>query len=107
MRIMKMGLAAASLYLLSSLLAHAHQSHRGVPNMGDHLVDWHTDQITRVLTRSNDRMVGQVVTLDGKKCLQGTSFSFDVDDKYAFDIDETVEVEVEFYQHGQATAAVL
>src|ERR1044072_4374037 len=66
--------------------AHAH----GIPNMGDHPVDWHTDQITRTMTFSDDREIGRVVTLDGKKCLEGSTFSFDVDDQYAFDIDEPV-----------------
>jgi hypothetical protein len=32
----------------------------------------------------------QVVILDGKRCLEGRFFSFDVDDQNAFEIDETV-----------------
>src|SRR5689334_1353578 len=44
---------------------------------------------------------GQVVTLDGKQCLEGSSFYFDVDEHYAFDIDETVQLEVELYQRGK------
>lgn len=82
--------------------AHAHEIHRGIPNMGDHSVDWRTDQISRTMTFSDDREIGRVVTLDGKKCLEGRNFSFDVDDQYAFDIDEPVQVEVEFYQHREA-----
>lgn len=79
----------------------------GIPNMGDHPVDWHTDQIVRTMTFSGDREIGRVVTLDGKKCLEGRIFSFDVDDQYAFDIDEPVQVEVEFYQHRETVAPEL
>src|SRR5687768_6920155 len=40
---------------------------------------------------------GQVAPLDGKQCLEGSNFLFDVDDRYAFDLDETIQVEIEFY----------
>lgn len=103
-QLLTLGLAAVSLYLWSSAWAHAHGIHRGIPNWGDHPVDWHTDQISRTMTFGDERETGQVVTLDGKKCLAGRFFSFDVDDQYAFDIDETVQVEVEFYQHREAAA---
>src|SRR5689334_1974009 len=51
--------------------------------------------------------MGQVVTLDGKRCVEGSSFSFDVDERYAFDLDETVQVEVEFYRPAQAAVPEL
>jgi hypothetical protein len=95
---------AACLFLPFSTLGYAHGVHRGIPNMGDQPVEWRTDQIVRVMTFNTDREVGRIVTLDGKRCLEGRTFSFDVDDKYAFDIDEIVELEVEFYQHREPTA---
>src|SRR5262245_6121273 len=80
----KFKIIALGIHLFLSAATHAH----GIPNVGDHPVDWHTDQILRTMTFSGDREVGRVVTLDGKKCLEGRTFSFDVDDQYAFDIDE-------------------
>jgi len=71
-----------------------------VANVPSQLMDWQTDQISRVVAEGN----GQLSGLDGKKCLEGSSFLFDVDDRYAFDIDETVQVEVEFYRHAKAAA---
>ena len=64
------------------------------------LLDWKTDQIDRVVAGGNGRLVG----LDGKVCLEGSSFLFDVDDRYAFDIDETIQMEVEFYRHAKSAS---
>jgi len=101
MRTIKMGLAVVNLYLLSSALAHGHWS-AAAPAQ---LMDWQTDQISRVVAEDYGReTTGQLVGLDGKKCLEGSSFRFDVDDRYAFDIDEAVQVKVEFYRHAKAAA---
>src|SRR5690349_17911641 len=89
------------LTVLLSAVAYGHEGHHGIPNMGDHPVDWHTDQIIRTMTFSGDGEVARVVTLDGRKCLEGKTFGFAVDDQYAFDIDERIEVAVEFYQHRE------
>jgi hypothetical protein len=35
-------------------------------------------------------------TVEGKRCVNGSFFLFDVDDDYAFDLDETVELEILF-----------
>jgi hypothetical protein len=87
------GLFCVSLLLMAS--AHGHDY--GL--WGEQQIDWHTDQIDRVIaTRiSSINDVGGMVRLDGKSCLEGSGFSFDVDESYAFDLDETVELEVEFY----------
>src|SRR5687767_3575440 len=84
-------------FLIFSLLSAAAHGH-GFGLRGERLVDWHADQISRVIAKNNNRYVGQPVTLDGKQCLEGTGFAFDIDDRYAFDIDETVEVQVRFHQ---------
>jgi hypothetical protein len=86
---------------MCSTLAHGHWIANSPPAQ---LMDWQTDQISRVVAGGNGREIGQLVGLDGKKCLEGSSFSFDVDDRYAFDIDESVQVEVEFYRHAKAAA---
>lgn len=99
-QLLTFGLAAIGLLLLSSALAHAHELDRRIPFLGEQPMDWHTDQIARTMTFGEE--VGRVVALDGKRCLEGKSFNFDVDDRFAFDIDETVRVEVEFYQHREA-----
>ena len=80
--------------LFVSTVSHAHDF--GL--IGEVAVDWHTEQISRVVaSRINDWSdVGGVVTREGKQCLEGSGFSFDVDEQYAFDLDETVELEVEF-----------
>jgi hypothetical protein len=105
MHLIRARAVAAAILLLSSTLTSGHGIHRGIPNMGDRPVDWHTDQIVRTMTAFGDGQkgtAGEVVTLDGKQCLEGRYFSFDVDDQYAFDIDEAVELVVEFYQHPEA-----
>src|SRR5687768_15242401 len=93
----------AFLFLCSA--AHGH----GIPNMGDQPVNWHTDQIIRTMTFSvfDPRDAGRVVTLNGRKCLEGSFFSFDIDDQYAFDIDERVQVEVEFRKRRDAVAPIV
>lgn len=95
-------------FLTFSFLGAAAHGH-GIPNMGDQPVDWHTDQIIRTMTFSvhDPRDAGRVVTLNGKKCLEGSFFSFDIDDRFAFDIDESVQVEVEFRKQREAVAPLL
>src|SRR5437016_6065907 len=99
MTIITIGLVAANLYLLTSTLAYGHW----VANSPAQSVDWHNDQISRVIAEGNHGELDQqyLAGLDGKKCLEGSSFRFDVDDRYAFDIDETVQVEIEFYRHAK------
>ena len=86
-----------SLFILGSFLClppHALAHNFGVS--GEFPLEWHTDQISRTIATGNMQHAGQVIEVDGKQCLTGSGFSFDVDDDYAFDINETVEVEVEF-----------
>ena len=98
-----LGLAVVSSAFVALVLASAAHGH-WVANVPEQVMDWQTDQISRAVAWGSDREVGQIVGLDGKKCLEGSSFSFDVDDRYAFDIDETVQMEVEFYRHLKAAA---
>lgn len=105
---MLLGLAI-SLCLFSSAVVHGHEYMNRGRQLGEQRVDWRTGQITRVVGGGSHGSVigGQVVTLEGKQCLEGLSFYFDVDDRYAFDIDEAVRLEVEFYQHTTDVQAQL
>ena len=65
-------------------------------------VDWNASNISRVLSSGYGDSFGteawarrgfpEVVTVDGRQCIDGTYFLFDVDDDYAFDIDEPVRI---------------
>ena len=79
------------------LLAHGEDGRRV------EVLSWPKQNITRVLgtNRSelglNGSRVGtSLTTVDGMACLFGDLFAFDVDDDYAFDIDEPVEVTVTY-----------
>jgi hypothetical protein len=66
-------------------------------------LSWKKDRITRVLgtNRSELGLNGskapeQTLTIGGRSCLFGDLFAFDIDDQYAFDIDEPVDVAVTY-----------
>jgi len=69
-------------------------------------VDWTAPNIARVLSSGYGDSFGteawarkgfpELVEVDGRQCVKGTYFLFDVDDDFAFDIDETVTVEMLF-----------
>src|SRR2546427_5682053 len=79
------------------LLAHGTEARRVV------VLNWKRDHITRVLgaNRSELGLNGskapeQMLTIGGQSCVFGDLFALDVDDRYAFDIDEAVDVEVTY-----------
>jgi len=69
-------------------------------------LDWQAEQISRVLTNSIDMQsgapviawsdLGRIEQIDQKSCLVGPYFIFDIEDSFAFDIDESVTVELLF-----------
>ena len=72
--------------------AHPH----AIGTSGTAVLDWHNDHIARVVSVSYSwnnlgvtsiNAAGEVVTVDGKRCLRGLQFNFDVANEYAFDID--------------------
>jgi hypothetical protein len=94
--------ALIALFLLAprEAPAHAHP-------LGNTLLDWHKDpNIARVSAMNIDfhggdyfvtwRAPGRIEEVDGRQCLVGGYFFFDVNDRFAFDIDETVTLELEF-----------
>lgn len=79
------------------------QSHE-VGALGLRNIDWQTKEISRVISPSyamNDLGVralaaaGKKMMLDGDTCLRGHQFNLDINDNYAFDIDETVRLTLE------------
>lgn len=70
------------------------------------VVEWKPDNVRRVFSAGYGDAFGleisakkgfpELETIEGRRCLNGSFFLFDVDDDYAFDIDETVELEILF-----------
>ena len=95
-------LAAAAVLLNPLELVIAHEPHP----IAIQKLDWSAEQIKRVNSMAMDfqsgefiigwTMPGRVETVAGRSCLVGPYFIFDVDDEFAFDIDETVTVELLF-----------
>ncbi|HMF92955.1 MAG TPA: CehA/McbA family metallohydrolase [Vicinamibacterales bacterium] len=92
-------LAAALLCAAATITLRAHgtEARRVVE------LQWTRDHITRTLgaNRSELGLNGSkapddMMTIDGRSCIFGDLFVFDVDDKYAFDIDEDVDVTVTY-----------
>lgn len=89
------------------LLAAAPTRPHAVGTSGPAVLDWHNQHISRVVSPSYSwnnlgvtalNAAGEVVTIDGKRCLRGMQFDLDVADEYAFDLDETVTVVLEIHQ---------
>lgn len=69
-------------------------------------VDWAAPNISRVLSSGYGDSFGteawarkgfpELVDVEGRQCVEGSYFLFDVDDDFAFDIDETVTIELLF-----------
>src|SRR5688572_26168735 len=85
------------LALVSLAEGHAH----GVGPSGQQPLAWHTKQITDVFTIGT--APGRVAMVDGKECLVGTHFMFKVRDEFAYDIDETVHLEMDVAFHNDLT----
>jgi len=78
----------------------------GTGATGVNLLDWHTETISRVVAPESTwnnfgigtvfSPPGKVIEIEGTSCLNGSQFDFDVSDVFAFDIDETVELEIDF-----------
>ena len=92
--------------LFQVIAADAHSSHP----LGKKQLDWRPDpNIARTLSMNIDfhggdwfvswRRPGHIEDRDGRRCLVGPYFFFDVDDDFAFDIDETVTLELLFDRH--------
>jgi hypothetical protein len=97
-----LGTALHVLAIFSIATVSAHEPHP----MAMHELDWSAQNIKRVNAMAEDfqsgeltliwTLPGRVEQVEGRACLVGPYFIFDVDDEFAFDIDETVTVELEF-----------
>src|SRR5688500_18705703 len=65
---------------------------------GMQTIDWKNDYIREVITFPGG---GRRVTVAGKNCLAGGEFWFNVRDEYAFDINETVWLDVELHDESR------
>jgi hypothetical protein len=90
-------LASAGSFPVQPLQAHGTEARRVIT------LSWAKDRISRVLAANRSELglngskaPEQTLTVDGRACLFGDLFAFDVDDGYAFDIDEPVDVTVTY-----------
>ncbi len=94
-----------SLLLVAAITLQATAHEFSGPH-GTVAIDWSTPNISRVWSSGYGDSFGteawaragfpERVEVEGRQCVQGTYFLFDVDDEFAFDIDETVEIEFLF-----------
>lgn len=94
---------ATSIFLYLSTISGSVFAHVDRP-WGLLPLEWKTEQIAHAFAfggRGRDEM------LDGKRCLTGGRLYFDVRDGYAFDIDEAVRVDIEFYTAFANTRLVI
>ncbi|MDX1440499.1 MAG: hypothetical protein R3284_11410, partial [Rubricoccaceae bacterium] len=88
------------------LLYQANVLSHGTGATGANTLDWHTEVVSRVVSPESTwnnlgigtifSPPGNVVEIDGRPCLRGPQFNFDVSDVLAYDIDETIQVEIDF-----------
>ncbi len=94
-------LPAICLLISGSAFAHEFSGAHGTV-----IVDWEAPNVARVLASGYGDSFGteawarnglpEQVEVEGRQCIDGTYILFDVDDSFAFDIDETVTIEFLF-----------
>ena len=96
------GIIALCIFLqCGSAIAHEFTGPQGTV-----AVDWEIPDVSRVLSSGYGDSFGieaavnqgfpEPDIVEGKSCINGSYFLFDVDDEFAFDIDETVSLEITF-----------
>lgn len=85
-------LTAITLFLVLQPNAYSHE----VDARGSQTLGWQSEDVSRAVSFTPYGAAGEVVTIEGKQCLHGFQFYFDVLDNLAFDIDEPVELAIEF-----------
>ena len=101
------------LFLSLILLTAPLRAHDFSGPQGSVQLDWQSERIARVTASGYGDSFGMeamvlrglpdTVEVDGKRCMEGSYFIVDVNDEYAFDIDETVELTVLLHK-GDTTA---
>ena len=105
-------LALFTLPLIALQFASAHERHP----LAMQELDWQAENIKHVYAMAGDfhagalirtwNMPGQVEDVEGRRCLVGPYFIFDVDDGFAFNIDETVTVDL-LFDAGQTDGFII
>jgi hypothetical protein len=85
-------ITAITPFLVLQTNAYSHE----VDARGSQTLGWQSEDVSRVVSFTPYGAAGEVVTIEGKQCLHGFQFYFDVLDNLAFDVDETVELAIEF-----------
>ena len=106
----------ASPLLAALLIAAGSFAHEPTGPQGSVVIDWSASNITRVVSSGYGDSFGMeadvlqglpdVETVNGKRCIAGSYLLFDIDDHFAFDIDETVELNLQFADNGATRFAV-
>ena len=94
----------AAVWSVGAALPGPAAAHEFAGAHGTVVLDWELSNIRRVLASGYGDSFGteawarkgfpESVEIDGRQCMDGSYFLFDVDDEFAFDIDETVTLEV-------------
>jgi len=63
----------------------------------ERVLDWKSSQIDQVTTGGDDLLPGDLTEVVGRKCLRGSRFNFRVRNDFAFDVDETIQLDAEFH----------
>jgi len=101
MRIPSKALCLTALLIWQVGIAHEYSGPQGSV-----IVDWTVPNVSRIESASYGDVFGieasvkmgfpETEIIEGRKCVSGSLFLFDVTDDFAFDIDETVELEILF-----------
>jgi len=80
-------------FILFSSILSAHP----IGPRGEIPLEWQTEQISRVIGGGVKDSSSRIAVIEGKRCIVGNDFSFNVRDNFAFDIDEDVRLKVDFF----------
>ena len=97
-----------SVLCFSSTFSHGHEGPRALAKL-----EWQADHIARTVTAGfpdsfslfafNQRVPEKIINVAGRACIKANFLAFDIRDDYAYDLDESVTVELQFLQQEKAT----
>ena len=101
-----MQISSKALCLTALLICQVGIAHEYSGPQGSVVVDWTVPNVSRIESASYGDAFGieaavkmgfpETEIIEGRECVSGSLFLFDVTDDFAFDIDETVELEILF-----------
>ena len=92
-------LMTISLVLFLQMSAYPH----GLGARGSETLGWHSKDVSRVISFTPYGAPGTVVEVEEKQCIRGYQFYFDLLDNLVFNVDERVELLIEFDLATSAT----